>query len=287
MGSADTKHLQCTEVWGGNACVDRGVVMPGLEAYVYSQPCGGDAGGGDVHYVSSCAAGQIARLLLADVAGHGNTVAEVAARLRQLMRRHIGDHSQRGLVRAVNRAFTDVATGGMFATAVVMTFDAKRGTLLVSNAGHPPPLLFRLRSKTWSYLESGTGRDDVERPANLPLGIDAVSDYGQVQTTLDVGDVVVSYTDWLPEARNAAGEFLGKAGLLELARSVDVADPSRLPQALTSAVERWAGTGLDHDDVTLLLFRRNGQPPSPSIVDLALAPFRMIRSIAGSYLPAS
>src|SRR4051794_29566372 len=70
-----TKFMQCMEVWGGNQLVDSGVIMPGLDAWVYSRPVNDDDGGGDVHYVSSCAAGMFVRLLVADVAGHGKPVA--------------------------------------------------------------------------------------------------------------------------------------------------------------------------------------------------------------------
>mgnify|MGYP003483393270 CR=1 FL=1 len=41
------------------------------------------ARGGDVVYASSCATGRITRLMVADVAGHGHTVAATAADLRR------------------------------------------------------------------------------------------------------------------------------------------------------------------------------------------------------------
>ena len=55
--------------------------MPGVDAWVYSQPCENQAAGGDVHYVSTCAAGQVVRMVVADVAGHGAGVAETGAHL--------------------------------------------------------------------------------------------------------------------------------------------------------------------------------------------------------------
>jgi sigma-B regulation protein RsbU (phosphoserine phosphatase) len=55
------------EVWGGNAAIDNGVIMPGLDAWVYARPYQQQAAGGDIHYVSSCATGRIIRLLVADV----------------------------------------------------------------------------------------------------------------------------------------------------------------------------------------------------------------------------
>ena len=82
-------HMQCMEVWGGNQVVDDSVAVAGLDAWVYSKPFGGSDGGGDVYYVSSCATGRIARLLLADVSGHGEAVRKTGVGLRDLMRRHI------------------------------------------------------------------------------------------------------------------------------------------------------------------------------------------------------
>jgi len=72
------------EVWGGNHAVDNGVIMPGLDAWVYSQLYERVTGGGDVHYVSSCATGRVMRILLADVAGHGDG-ASTLAQLREVI----------------------------------------------------------------------------------------------------------------------------------------------------------------------------------------------------------
>ena len=291
MAKDDTKYLQCTEVWGGNECVDRALVMPGLDARIFSKPCDGADRGGDVHYVSSCAAGQISRLLVADVSGHGDMVAKIAGRLRQLMRRHVAAHSQRGLVRAINRAFGAIATDGIFATAVVMTFDSKRKSLLVSNAGHPPPLIYRAATRAWGYLKppaaQPTGESALEQLSDLPLGIEAVADYAAFETRLDAGDVVICYTDWLPEARNAAGEFLGNDGLLEVARTLDGSETGRILSDLVSRVADWSGSPIARDDVTVLQFCPTPTRRRLAIVDAVLAPVRMARAVTGSYLPSA
>src|SRR4051812_50157117 len=88
------RRLQCLEVWGGNHPVDTSVQTPGLNAFVHSRPCNGATAGGDLHYLSSCAAGQITRLLIADVAGHGAAVADTATQLRSLMRKFVNFHDQ-------------------------------------------------------------------------------------------------------------------------------------------------------------------------------------------------
>ncbi len=85
--------MTCMEVWGGNQPVDNGVVMAGIDAWVYSRPYAGPAGtasaGGDVYFVSSCATGRITRLLVADVSGHGTAVGDIAISLRTLMRKYV------------------------------------------------------------------------------------------------------------------------------------------------------------------------------------------------------
>ena len=72
--------------------------VPGLEVWVYAVPFANAAAGGDVHVVSSCGTGRIARLMVADVAGHGEEVAETARTLRGLIRRYMNHIDQRQFV---------------------------------------------------------------------------------------------------------------------------------------------------------------------------------------------
>src|SRR5271157_2177553 len=114
--------MQCMEVWSGSQLTTRGVAFGGLDAWVYSKPYGQAEQGGDVYYASSCATGRISRLLLADVAGHGTSVASVAADLRSLMRQFVNRLDQAEFVRLLNEEFTELSALGSFATAVVATF---------------------------------------------------------------------------------------------------------------------------------------------------------------------
>ena len=79
--------MQCMEVWGGSQIASSGVELAGLDVWIYSKPFDQAQRGGDVYYVSSCASGRISRLLLADVSGHGKSVASTAADLRAYLRR--------------------------------------------------------------------------------------------------------------------------------------------------------------------------------------------------------
>lgn len=226
---ADSHVMQCMEVWGGNQAFDSSLVLPGLDAWVFSQPFGKAAVGGDVYYVSSCATGRITRLLVADVTGHGSAVSELATGLRTLMRRFVNYIDQGRFVREMNAQFAELSKAGKFATAVVTTFYAPTRRLSVCNAGHPPPLIYRAADRQWSYLERSRPEDaTADTPiANLPLGILDLADYDVFDTELAIGDLVLCYTDSLVESFDEEGKMLGQAGLLKEMQSLSAAEAEK------------------------------------------------------------
>src|SRR5271165_6738165 len=260
MSDTSTQHMQCMEVWGGSQLTSRGVELGGLEAWVYSKPYGQAQRGGDVYYASSCATGRITRLLLADVAGHGQTVAATAADLRTLMRRFVNRLDQTEFVRLLNQQFLALSRQGSFATAVITTFFAPSRRLTVCNAGHPRPLLYREAQKQWNFLgEHETG--GRRTPGNIPLGLFDVAEYEQFDVELEPGDRLLSYTDALIESCDADGEMLGESGLLRVMRLLgDVEAPKLIETLLDEIAARYPGNLAD-DDVTVLLVRTNGREP--------------------------
>ncbi len=269
--------MPCMEVWGGNQAVDCGVVMSGLDAWLYARPYRGGAGGGDVHYVSSCATGRVTRVLVADVAGHGEEAAETGARLRQLMRRYVNHLDQTRFVVSLNNEFTALGETGRFATSVVATFFAPTNYLVVCNAGHPPPLWYRRRLGRWQTIEPPERPD--EDLANLPLGILDRGDYVQQGVQLRVGDLVLCYTDSLTEASDEGGRLLGTDGLRRIVETLDPAQPDRLIAALLESLSSRHAGNLAGDDLTVLLFRPNGLAPRVPWRDRVRAPFRVLGGV--------
>jgi serine phosphatase RsbU (regulator of sigma subunit) len=269
--------MACMEVWGGCDAADGAVTLSGLDAWVYARPYQRAEAGGDVYYVSSCAAGMVNRLLVADVSGHGPTVRGTADQLRDLMRRYINYLDQSAFVRAMNRHFVECSAPGCFATALVTTFAAPTGTLSVCNAGHPVPLLWQTGTREWSTLDHAT---DGRRCLNVPLGIEEYDACEQFDVTLETGDLVLIYTDSLIECCATDGQPLGLGGLLALVRQeLDPDDPAALIPALLQAIDRRTPGGLDADDVTLLLLRANGtRPPVGWWVNLR-ASMRILASV--------
>ncbi len=277
MQTTAIKHMQCMEVWGRNRPVDSGVIMPGVDAWVYSQPCENQDAGGDVHYVSTCCGGKVVRMVVADIAGHGTGVADTGAKLRLLVRRFINRPNQLTVVKSLNREFTSASSNGVIATAVVMTFESSGNRLVVSNAGHPPPLWYQAKRRRWTLLQPQSAAE----AGGIPWGIEDESPYEQFRISLSVGDVIVCYTDSLVEAKASDGQRLGTDGLLRLASQIGNVNASQLIARLLEEVAKFDPAYAQRDDVTCLAFRPNGLRPAVPLRDYLLAPFRMAMAITG------
>lgn len=273
MASPEDHTMSCMEVWGGNREASAAVSMTGLDAWVYSKPYGDSStGGGDVHYVSSCASGSITRLLLADVSGHGNTVAEIAIGLRDLMREQVNRLSQDRVIKAINQKFSQFGDDGLFATALVFTYFAPREKLVLSNAGHPPPLIYRAADQRWSYIKKGP---DSERLADLPLGVIEDMHFDQHTHHLKPGDMVLCYSDALIEAHGPGQRSIGADGLLEILSDVPFGEPREMIDALLDRIVSLCPHNLERDDVTVLLFRRDPKATKVNWPRLLASPVRM------------
>jgi serine phosphatase RsbU (regulator of sigma subunit) len=268
------------EVWGGNQAVDNGVTMPGLDAWVIARPHMGDASGGDVHYLSSCATGRITRLMIADVSGHGQSASATATSLRTLMRKFINQVDQRRAVQFLNHEFSRQETSGRFATAILGTFWGPTNTLTMCNAGHPRPIWYRARTGRWDVLVPAAHRAESDDPVDVPLGVIDSTTYRQVEVDLKPGDLVLLYTDSLVEARLPTGKLLGEAGLVEALNRVGIADPQTLIPSLLAEFARLQA--VINDDLTALLLRPNGLTPPLTVGERARAIVHIVKGFFAS-----
>jgi serine phosphatase RsbU (regulator of sigma subunit) len=246
------------EIRGGSRAVEGAFDTPGLDGFLFSRPFEGAERGGDLHYVSVCGGGVITRVVVADVSGHGASVAGFSEALRTLMRKNINTKSQTRLVEALNRQFGEKARLLRFATAVVATYLATDRSLTVCNAGHPRPLCFRTKLDRWTFLDA-----PMSSPGNLPLGLDDDSPYHQFTEVLDPGDALCFYTDAVTEAKDSSGRMLGEEGLLELIRGLSPSDPRATALRLVSLIDGHREGRPDEDDLTLLCLRHDASGPRP------------------------
>ncbi len=260
--SAENQVLQCMEIWSGSKSIENVVSSPGMDGWIYSQPYRGQASGGDVHYLSLCVGGIVTRLVLADVAGHGELVASTSRALRELLRRFMNVKQQGRLVAEINNEFSRYESEGRFATAIVATFLSHKRKLLLTNAGHPRPLFYTSAHREWAFLDDSL-LDSPEAASNFPLGIVDDSTYQHFTLNVCADDWLLLYTDALTEAADGSGQQLGEHGLREIVCALDVSGtPMELGHELLRKVDRYSDS-LDADDATIiaLKFSRNFRRP--------------------------
>ena len=256
--------LQCMEIWGGNTAEDAAISVPGIDVWVHARPALGSDAGGDIHYVSTCGAGKLTRFVVVDVAGHGPAVSEISTALRKQMRKLINTPLQTKLVRALSDEFGAVSDAGQFATGVFASYHAPTSELILVNAGHPRPMLRTATTGKWSIVHH-TAPDSRSNFNDLPLGIIEGADYTQFVLSIEPGDVVLFFTDALPETTDSiTGNMLGEQGLLDLMQSLEAEvkhDPSTLAQRLSERLDIMRGQSSD-DDVTIMTLHHNGSGPN-------------------------
>jgi len=283
---SESPHImQCMEIWGGNGVVERVATMPGVDMWVYARPHQGANAGGDIHYISSCGTGRIGRVILADVSGHGGSAADLAIKLRDIMRRFVNYVEHGPLVSRLNREFGTEAKLGKFATAIVATYFAPSSVLVLCNAGHPRPLVYSTRTGRWRILTSEEQSSSASSNiSNAPLGVIDDSQYHADALRMSDGDIVILYTDALMEAHPPAGRMLGEQGLLQIIERLDRSSPETLAQRLIASVREYAGGGELDDDSTVLVLQINSRPTKYSLAERVRANVRFLAMLGGWFL---
>ena len=253
--AGEVHRLACLELRGGNHLAAYSTDLPGLSGWVSCHPVRPSSRGGDLYYLSACSHGVIARVVLADVAGHGEIVNSAAVRLHDALREHVDEWDQSTLIRQLNDTFLKGAQRAQFATAFLASFYSDSGELLFTNAGHLPPLWYRTATREWSLLYDSTPLS--KEISDLPLGLIEGTSYSQTAVQLEPDDLLVLYTDGISESSDESGEQLGLERLLSMARKLPVESAEAVGKGLLAAISRFRGTVPAADDETVVALQRH------------------------------
>lgn len=185
-------------------------------------------------------------MMVADVSGHGLPAAILVSLLKSYLHTEATEGSSPALLLSgLNDFLYSASLPAQFATAQLFRFEKGSRTLRVSNAAHPPFLLYR----------QDQGRTEVfEQPGHL-LGAMRGMEYDESVLQITPGDVLFSYTDGLTDRKSAAGDFysLDRIGsILEREASGDFAG---LYQHVVDDVSSFAPIEDYRDDVAFILAR--------------------------------
>jgi serine phosphatase RsbU (regulator of sigma subunit) len=184
-------------------------------------------------------------LVMGDVTGHGLPSAMLTAVAKasyDVARAALKPLTLDGMLKLMNLGVIESARRQLFMTACAMSFDENTREVRYANAGHLPPLL--------------VNRQGIQ-PLPLPgaaLGMSPVLDVEQRTVQVEVGDLLVLYTDGITEARNRDGEEFGEKRLRALIGTMRDGLPEQVCDEIIAAVTRFCG-GRGEDDQSVLVAR--------------------------------
>lgn len=132
----------------------------------------------------------------------------------------------------------------MFASVFVGFLDPDSGMLTYINAGHEE-----------AFVIGAHGIRDVLKPTGPVIGIFAEAKHGIETTTLAPGEIILAYSDGVPEATNAAGEQFSSERLERLLNGFS-GTAEQLIEMIINSIDEFTDGARQHDDITMLASRR-------------------------------
>ncbi len=222
--------------------------LPGWEFAARWQPARQVAG--DYYDFVPLARGQLG-VVIADVSDKGMPAALFMALSRSIVRASLsGAPSPAEGIAHANRLLCDDATGGMFVTLFCAQLEPEKGELTYTNAGHLPPLLCRPGARAEGDVLTALW------PTGTALGIVDNLPFEQHTLRLDPGDVIVLYTDGVPDATDAQSDRLGMDRLRQVILDHQFASAADMLTALEKAIDEFTGSTAQFDDIAIVIAKR-------------------------------
>lgn len=136
--------------------------------------------------------GKNLEMILVDVCGKGVAAGTQSLQLAGALGGLIGSLPPQGLMAAANDFLLRQTWDEGFATAVHVTIDLTSGRYVLTNAGHPPALIWQLEKQAWQ----------VDDSRGLALGVARYPEFIESEGVLDPGEALMFYTDGVIERRD-------------------------------------------------------------------------------------
>ena len=248
--------------------------LPGWETAAYFKPARQVAG--DFYDIFQLPDGSVG-FVVADVCDKGVGAALFMALFRSLIRIFSGQTSLNGLTLTCSDAILDESEElmknssvdpvalralkavdltnkyialnhgelAMFATLFFGILDPDTGTLSYINGGHEP-----------LYVISSGGGVKAKLAATGPsVGVEPNMNFKIQQTQLEVGEILLGYTDGVTEANAADGSFFTMEQLLSILNKPSVSAGNLLDR-IANGLQKHIGDAEQFDDITMLAVRR-------------------------------
>ncbi|MCK4666742.1 SpoIIE family protein phosphatase [Candidatus Dependentiae bacterium] len=137
----------------------------------------------------------------------------------------------------------------MFATVFLAILNTKTGKLKYGNAGHNPPILYKI-GKDPEYIKVETG---------LVLGVMDEIEFGKGELDMEKDDILYIYTDGVTEAMDDKQDMFGEERLLEIFNRVKDESPEQIISTILKELNFFVKIAPQTDDITMVTFKYFGK----------------------------
>jgi sigma-B regulation protein RsbU (phosphoserine phosphatase) len=220
--------------------------IPGLACEIFYKPA--LSIGGDYYDFLPLQAGRWG-IAIGDVCGKGIGAALLMASLQASLRAQaLHFHSDPStLIADVDRLVHAASPRHLYASLFYAEYEAATRLLRYVNAGHNAPIVLR-----WKHSQCELFRLEA---SGTPLGLLEDSQFVSKSFQLEIGDVLVMYTDGITEAENPERELWGQDRLESVLRSCRDHTPAQMVRRILEEMLAFASGLSQRDDVTLIVIK--------------------------------
>ena len=219
--------------------------IPGYEFFSHYHPT--YEVGGDYYDFVALPQNRMA-VALGDVSGKGVAAALMMAKFSGDTRYCILTENAPGpAANELNTLLCDAGIEEKFITLSLGILDPAKNRLVIASAGHIPVMVRRANGKVEEFGEEIAG---------FPLGIMPDSDYQQTEILLNPGDVVIVYSDGVPDSRSPTEELYDYRDNRRLIKRVaeSTGGPEAVGRAILQEIREYSAGHSQTDDITLICF---------------------------------
>jgi sigma-B regulation protein RsbU (phosphoserine phosphatase) len=210
--------------------------------------------GGDYYDFVELGDGRIG-VALADVSGKGVPAALIMSVVQASLRiiSSGGDVAPPRLVARINQFVYRSTPANKYATFFYAQLDERRRQLRYVNAGHNAPYLLRAGRRS----TAGSAPPQIEEltVGGTVVGMFPETEYEEATVELFPGDVLLAFTDGVPEAHNPENEEFGEERLQQQLRRTAHLPANEISARLSDEMKGWIRDAEQYDDLTFIVMK--------------------------------
>jgi sigma-B regulation protein RsbU (phosphoserine phosphatase) len=184
--------------------------------------------------------------VVVDISGKGISasllMANIQATLRALL---VADSTLAAVGARTNDLLYASTPANKYATGIMVRYDPNSGAAEYLNGGHNEGVLLR-----------ASGAVEFLKPTGLPIGLFPKREYEVHGFTMEPGDLLLLYSDGVPDACRAGGDEFGMERMIEELRAFAALPASEIAERLLASIDEFVQGAPQFDDITMMVVKR-------------------------------